>query len=72
MICHIRACHTPSIQEGQNDPLDLAMIFQCWDHMEGNQVELIYQKQKLLRGNQVGFLFVNQKCHRVTDRENLA
>ena len=53
-ICHIRACHPPSIQEGLNDPLDIAMMFQCWGHMEGNQVELIYQKQNILCGNQVG------------------
>ena len=62
----------PSIQEGLNDLLDLAMIFQHWGHMEGNQVEIIYQKQELLHGNQVGHLFVNKKCHHVTDRENFA
>ena len=62
----------PSIQEGLNDPLDLATMFQHWGHMEGNRVELIYQKQELLRGNQVGLLFVNKKCYRVTVRENLA
>ena len=67
----IRAC-PPSIQEGLNDPLDLAMIFQHWGHMEGNQVDIIYQKQELLHGNQVGHLFVNKKCHHVTDRENFA
>ena len=61
----------PSIQEGLNDPLDLAMIFQHWGHKEGNQVELVYQKQELLHGNQV-VLFVNKKCHHVTDRDNLA
>ena len=62
----------PSIQEGLNDPLDHAMMFQRWGHMEENQIELIYQKHKLFRGNQVGLLFVNKKCHNVTDRENLA
>ena len=50
-----------SIQEGLNDPLDFEMSFQCWGHMEGNEVELISQKQELMHGNQVGLPFVNKK-----------